>query len=190
MPFKDPEAARAYRREYYHRPEVKKRVNAATRARRATPIGKAKEKAYTQKNSERHKAYCKEWYQQNKERLSKKGRENYQLNKEAILKQHKIYFLRYYAKNKERILAAGHKWLKENPERVKALRKKALEEMRDSVIVSYLVYPGQKQKHKAIPREEITPELIEARREMLIANRLVRKLKKEGYLEENYERNI
>jgi len=98
---------------------------------------------------------------------------------EAKNKRHKKYlkhkernqeYARFkYSLNKEKYKEYTKEWVKANPERTKNNHRKATEELRDQYIASLF------RKHKS----DLTPELIEAKREQLLLTRAIRALKQE-----------
>ena len=105
MPYKDPEARKAYHKAY------RKAYYAANKEKIA-----AQKKAYQEANKEslaaKKKAYCKA----NKEKISAKNHAYYEDNKEEIAAQHKAY----REDNKEKIAAQKKAYQEDNKEKMNA----------------------------------------------------------------------
>jgi hypothetical protein len=116
MPYKDPEAAKANKREYYK--ANRKRINARHREYRKANRERLRE--YRKANAESIKAYEKEYRKANREKILAQKREHYReyrkANHEKILAQKR----EYYKSNHERIRAQARKYRKANPDKTHA----------------------------------------------------------------------
>ena len=112
-------------------------------------------KKWRKNNPEKHKESNLKWRKNNPEKY-----------KESHLK--------WYKNNPEKCRLINLKWNKNNPIKRKELNrkfeKKAREILSDKIVKSDLCHMG-------IPRENITPELIEQKRELLKMHRLIKKAK-------------
>ena len=115
------EQRKEYLKEYYQRPEVKRRNRESMRKYRQIPEFKLRERKYYQKNKEQKKEY----QRKNKERIKEKKRLNYLKNKEKIREENKKwrednkekrreYMKKYYQNNKDKL----KKYIKKNKEKI------------------------------------------------------------------------
>jgi hypothetical protein len=121
MPHKDPEARKAYQREY-------------DKANRERIL--ARQKEYRKANRERLSAQEKEYRKANPEKISARHREYRKANRERLSAQYR----KYYKANRERLNAQKREYCKANAEKIKAQQReycKANREKRHANSASY-----------------------------------------------------
>lgn len=195
MGWKDPEAKKEYMREYRKTEKYKK-------------MRKAWEEKTKDKYKERRKQYAKEYHlkpevqkyrkeyrEKHRERIIERKRAHYRENKERILKEQKEYYEKI--KNNEEFKAKNamrnKRWQDANRDYVRTLQKMDSANLADNCVKSFLSCPNQddrKKGKKAIPRELITKEMIEMKRELVKTRRLLRQYRKENGLDKNYAKPI
>jgi len=118
---------------------------------------------YAKENREKKRAADKKYRLNNKEKISKKAHEYHKKNKE---KRNTYALDRYYAdhdKNKQRSLI----WQRENREHYNERKSLAVKNLSTGYCTDIL-------KQKGFPKEQITPELIEAQRALIKLKRAIK----------------
>ena len=125
-------------------------------------------KEYRKNNKDMKKIHDKKYYEKNKEEIKEsceKWREN---NKEEI----KEYSKEYRKNNKEKLLEYSKEYRKNNKEKIKKdqdwWNKKYNKDLRNAYIKNQLKYTEK------VPTEQITPEMIELKRQQLKLFREIR----------------
>jgi hypothetical protein len=124
MPHKDPEARKAYNREY--RKANRERLNKLNREYRKANVERLSEqrKEYRKANVERLSAQQKEYRKANAERISAQRKEYYEANVERERAYGRAYGKRYYKANSKSRKAYRNSYYKANSEKVKNLTKR------------------------------------------------------------------
>lgn len=165
MAYKDPEKAKAYRREYYlankDNEETKAKRRAYNKLYREKNLEKIKEKerVYHQENKEKRNANSQKWNKANKgKNLEKKRAYNkaYQeANKEKIREKKK----EYREANSEKIKEYGKKWRENNQDKIWAYREDNKEAIKENKKQWYEKNKKLTLKQKKIYREENKEEI-------------------------------
>jgi len=103
------------------------------------------------------------YYERNKETILSKVREYREVNKEKINSRNKAYS----KKNRLKLSKITKEWHRSNPDKIKAYKSAAVEELKASYIKSSLIISG-------FPKESITNELIETKRLIIKTKRYVK----------------
>jgi hypothetical protein len=122
-------------------------------------------KEWHENNKGKVKQRNKEWYENNKEKAIQYQKERYENNKEKIKQQHK----EWRENNKEKIKQNQKEWRENNKEKLKYYNKKTRENCYPSYITSKL-------KKQGFNKEQITPELIEEKTNIIKVKRIIKKI--------------
>ena len=131
-----------------------------------------------------HASYCKkcnliaakEWREKNKER-AKELRQNWnKANKEKVLEQNKKRCKKWRSNNREKANAKSREYKKKNPEKIKAGEKRRVENCSPCYIKSKLKIQG-------FIDNQITPDVIEEKRNIIKVKRIIKQIKNK----QNYE---
>ena len=123
--------------------------------------------------------YSKEYYQNNRERIIQAAKEWKKNNSKKV----KTYFKIYYQKNKEKCKQIAFNWKTNNKKQQKVYEHRTIIQMKDFYIRKLL-----KQQFPWILASEITPELVQMKREQLTVYRLLKQIK-ETIREKDYYGN-
>jgi hypothetical protein len=118
-------------------------------------------KEWYENNKEKIKQYRKEWRKNNKEKTKQWNKEWYENNKEKKKER--------YENNKEKAKQCNKEWRKNNKEKVKYYNKKAKGDCSPYYIIDKL-------KQQGFNKEQITPELIEEKTDIIKVKRIIKKI--------------
>lgn len=123
--------------------------------------------------------YLKQYQKKNKERISKKRKEYY--NNSDKKEARKKYLKEYYQKNKDRLVAASKKYNDEHKDKLRDYKREYAAKMRHKLSDNYV---AQKLKNnlklKSLKELYLVPELIEAKRTVILSKRIIKKLEDNG----------
>ena len=123
------------------------------------------QKEWNKKNKEKVKQNRKEWNKKNKEKVKQYQKEWRKNNKEKA----KQYQKERYENNKEKAIQRSKEWYENNKEKAKQRSKKAIEDCHPSYITDNL-------KQQGFNKEQITPELIEEKTNIIKIKRIIKKI--------------
>ena len=140
--------------------------------------GKPLSEFYTNKNySTGYATYCKkcsriaakEWREKNKERAKEISQNWNKANKEKALEQNKKRVRKWRSNNREKANAAVREYKKKNPEKTKAEARRGRVNCCHSYIKTAL-------KNQGFIDSQITPDVIEEKRNIIKTTRIIRKI--------------
>ena len=145
---------------YKERPCKKCGVVFATQ--RCLPCKRAEARKWHKENPEKSKATSRKWKEGNQEKVKvavRKWREENQEKARAASRK-------WYEENPEKAKAKARKQYEENPEKVNAIARKNIETLSDRYV----------SKRIGAPIKDLSPEIIELKREQLLMFRLNKEL--------------
>ena len=145
---------------YKERPCKKCGVVFATQ--RCPTCMRAKNRNRYEENPEKVKAASRKWHKENPEKVKAADRKWHKENLEKV----KAAVRKWHKENPEKVKAAARKWQEENPEKAKEADRKRRETLSD----------GYVSKRIGVPTKELSPEIIELKREQLSMFRLNKEL--------------